>query len=194
MESEITDRTAISADLRGHDAVVLTLGAAKPWRPSLDIVQGVEVVISAVKEAGVDCFVYMSASSVGESRGAVRGSVLKLMVPLMLKAASRSMPSTSRRCATAPRLNDRAPPLLTNGAASPRHPPRGLESLTRSRDCIRRVQTRSQRDTDHQPASETRLRGIWATWRSGPFNDTARTEWPIHSRKRLTCASSLSLL
>ena len=87
VEGGITDRAAVSAALRGQDAVVSTLGAKKPWRPSPDIVQGVGVVITAMKAIGVDRVVYMSALGVGESRGAVRGSVLRLMIPLMLKAA-----------------------------------------------------------------------------------------------------------
>ena len=121
VEGDITDRAAVSAALRGQDAVVSTLGAAKPWRPSPDIVQGVGVIIAAMTAAGVDRVVYMSALGVGESRGAVRGSVLGLMVPLMLKAAFADHAIDEQA------LRDSGlawtivrPTLLTNGAATGR--------------------------------------------------------------------------
>lgn len=87
VQGDITDAAAGAATVEAQDAVVSTLGSAKPWRHTPAIVRGVAVIIAAAKTAGVQRFVYQSALGVGESRYAVRGTVLGLMIPLMLKKA-----------------------------------------------------------------------------------------------------------
>lgn len=87
VQGDITDAAAVAAAVEAQDAVVSTLVSAKPWRHTPAIVRGVAVIIAAAKTAGVQRFVYQSALGVGESRYAVRGTVLGLMIPLMLKKA-----------------------------------------------------------------------------------------------------------
>ena len=83
---DIADRRAVEAAVREQDAVVSTLGAAKPWQHTPAIVAGVGHILAAMKANGVDRFVYQSALGVGDSRSAVR-AITGMMIPLMLKAA-----------------------------------------------------------------------------------------------------------
>ncbi|WP_174292937.1 NAD(P)-dependent oxidoreductase [Sphingomonas bacterium] len=116
---DITDRKAVDAAVKGQDAVVSTLGAAKPWRHTPAIVQGVAAIIAAMQANGAERFVYQSALGVGDSRGAARGRLIGLMIPLMLHAAYEDHAVDER----AIRGSGLAwtivrPALLTNGKAT----------------------------------------------------------------------------
>ncbi len=117
VEGDIADRAAVAAAVRGQDAVVSNLGAAKPWRRSPAIVHGVANIIATMQEHGVDRFIYQSALGVGESRDAVRHSLIRLMIPVMLKNAYADHAIDERA------IRDSGlawtivrPTLLTNGA------------------------------------------------------------------------------
>ncbi len=116
LTGDITDKDAVAAAVKGHDAVVSALGAAKPWRHTPAIVEGIANIIAAMSAKGVTRFVYQSALGVGDSHGAARGRVLGLMIPLMLKAAYEDH-ATDEAAIRASGLDWTIvrPALLTNG-------------------------------------------------------------------------------
>jgi putative NADH-flavin reductase len=88
LKGDILDAEAVTAAVKGHDAVVITasLGSIKAFKDSPDFFsKGTAQVISAMKDAGTKRLVILSALGTGESRVLFGWLLRKLVVDGLLK-------------------------------------------------------------------------------------------------------------
>lgn len=85
VQGDITNARHVGGAIKDQDAVVSELGGDKPWHRSPEIVTGIGNIIGACRKHGVERLIYQSALGVGDSRDAVRGTVLGIAVPFLLR-------------------------------------------------------------------------------------------------------------
>jgi putative NADH-flavin reductase len=84
VEGNVADSLKVADAVRGHDAVISTLGVGIPLKPDPDVVSGVGHIVRAMSESGVRRLIYLSFIGVHESRAAV-GFALRYIAPLPLR-------------------------------------------------------------------------------------------------------------
>lgn len=84
VQGNVADYPAVAGAVRGHDAVVSTLGVGTPLKHDADVVAGVQHIIRAMDEHKVRRLIYLSFIGVRDSRAAV-GFVLRYIAPLPLR-------------------------------------------------------------------------------------------------------------
>jgi putative NADH-flavin reductase len=80
----VTDFHLINSIMQGQDAVVSALGAQSPFKYDQTIVDGVQNIVRAMENNGVQRFIYLSFAGVKKSRHQA-GFVIKHIAPLLLK-------------------------------------------------------------------------------------------------------------
>lgn len=127
IQGDVADAAAVAQAVRGHDAIVSTLGVGTPLKHDPKVIAGIGHILSAMQTAGVERLIYQSFIGVRESRHAV-GFVLRYIAPLPLRneiADHEEKEALVRASATDWTIV--RPPTLTKG---PRTTYRAGEDLT----------------------------------------------------------------
>jgi putative NADH-flavin reductase len=86
VKGSVTSVDELAAAFRGADAVISTLGPRESKDPI--VAQAAETVVQAMKQAGVDRVVWLSAAGVGDSKGPITKASFvfgRIFLPLFLK-------------------------------------------------------------------------------------------------------------
>jgi len=84
LSGNVADADAVSAAVKGHDAVVSALGVGTPLKHDAGVIAGIEHIVRAMEAHGVRRLIYVSFIGVRESRHAV-GFILRYVAPIPLR-------------------------------------------------------------------------------------------------------------
>lgn len=84
VSGNVADADAVSAAVRGHDAVVSALGVGTPLKHDADVIAGIDHIVRAMEAHDVRRLIYVSFIGVRESRHAV-GFILRYIAPIPLR-------------------------------------------------------------------------------------------------------------
>ncbi|HTE28285.1 NAD(P)-dependent oxidoreductase [Flavitalea sp.] len=115
IRGDINNLQEVSAALEGQEAVLSALGASSPFRYDQSIVDGLKIIMRAMKICGVHRFVYMSFMGVSDSRKQA-GLVVKYIAPALLATEIRGHETREKMIVESDLgWTIVRPPTLTNG-------------------------------------------------------------------------------
>ena len=85
-QGDVSNYKNVETALEGHDGVISALGASTPFFRDLNIVKGIENIVSAMQRQKVSRFIYQSFLGVNEFRSEL-GIVFDKIVPLALSSS-----------------------------------------------------------------------------------------------------------
>lgn len=130
VSGDVTDATVIAAAVRGHDAIISTLGVKSARETPTLITDTVRAVIASAKTSGVDRFVLLSAFGVGDSLAKASFLVGPLFRTVLRKTYADKAASEVLLKASALKWTLEYPGALNNGDST-RYSAVALEDVTK---------------------------------------------------------------
>jgi putative NADH-flavin reductase len=85
VEGHLNEKDKLKLAITGSDACISTLGGKSLTKHSLEILEGIDNIVTIMEEVNVKRFIYMSSHGVGNSRTSIPQPFRFLIVDLMLR-------------------------------------------------------------------------------------------------------------
>lgn len=82
---ELNEKDKIAEALKGADTCISTLGGASLKKPAIEVVQGIDLIVSEMETQGIKRFLYLSSFGAGESKNYMSALARFLVVKVLLK-------------------------------------------------------------------------------------------------------------